>query len=330
MKKNLLLPLMTALLFCGCGHKKQASAPSPAVTDYTQVEVPQFMADSAYQFVADQLAFGPRTPDSKAAQRCARYLVGRFQQWCDTVVEQHFTTTLWNHSTVHGCNIIASIHPESGKRVLLAAHWDSRLWADHDPDEANHKKPILGANDGASGVAVLMEIARVMQHNRPEVGIDFVLFDVEDQGTPEWSDTYEDNAWCKGSQYWSQYPHTPYYKAMYGVLLDMVGTHAPRFTMEEVSRQFAPHILNKYWGAAASLGYGNVFQQSKTDPILDDHLYVNQIAHIPTIDIVQNSPKGSFFPYWHTTKDDLDAVDPNTMAMVGNLIMKVIYGDCKQ
>lgn len=296
-------------------------------TDYAKVNTPEFNADSAYQFVVDQLNFGFRTPDSKGASKCAAYLTRQMQRWCDTVIVQKFTTTLWNNTTVHGQNIIASLDPSNQNRILIAAHWDSRLWADHDPDEKNHHQPILGANDGASGVAVMMEMARTMSQQKPSVGIDFIFFDVEDQGIADWSDMYEDNTWCKGSQYWAQMPHVPYYRAIYGVLFDMVATHNPRFTMEQVSMQYAPHIMNKYWNAAAALGYSNIFLNEKTDPILDDHLYINQIAGIPTIDIVQNSPEGSFFKYWHTIGDNLETIDKETMSKVANLTMKVIYGD---
>lgn len=325
--KRLIMVLCAALLVAGCSQKKGNTVAGSSAKDYTQVQVPDFSADSALSFAKAQLDFGPRTPNSQSASQCEQYLVSQMNRWCDTVIVQKFSTTLWNNTVVNGSNIIGSINPAHSTRILLAAHWDSRLWADHDSVPANQKKPIPGANDGASGVSVLMELARVMAFDTPDAGIDFIFFDVEDQGIPEWADEYKDNTWCLGSQYWAQYPHVPFYKAIYGVLLDMVGTPNPRFTMEEVSRKYAPHILNKYWNAAASLGYSNIFVKSDTDPILDDHLYVNQIAGIPTIDLVQNTPGSSFFPYWHTMGDNFDALDASTMKVVGNLILKVIYGD---
>ena len=320
------------LLLCGClcvacHHSNRTATPQTPAVDYSSVEIPLFVADSAYQFVADQVYFGPRTPGSEAHRRCAKYLCDKMAQWCDTVIVQPFNARLWDGSSVEGKNIIASFNPTKSKRVLLAAHWDSRLWADHDPDPAYHHSPILGANDGASGVAVLMEMARVMSQQRPDVGVDFVFFDVEDQGTPSWGDSYEDDTWCKGSQYWSATPHVPFYQAVYGVLFDMVGTANPRFTKEQFSMTYASSITNKLWNAAAALGLENVFVNQKTDPILDDHIYVNRIAAIPMVDIVQNSPQGNFFPYWHTMRDDLAAIDAPTMAMVANVTMKVIYSD---
>ena len=320
--------LVVLLASCGDGSKK-ASTTSTAI-DYNAVSIPQFNADSAYRYVADQLAYGCRTPNSEAQKKCAHYLVGQLQKWCDTVIVQEFPAQLWDGTTVRGKNIIASIEAPAGtpnRRIILGAHWDSRLWADHDPDQSNHRKPILGANDGASGVGLLLELARVVSAKRPNTSIDIILFDVEDQGVPEWADTYQDDSWCIGSQYWAAHPHTPHYTALYGVLLDMVGTQQPRYTKENVSRHFAGSILNKYWDVAAALGYGNIFVNQDTPDILDDHYYVNRLAGIPMIDIVQNSPDCSFFPYWHTLGDNLDHVDKNTLAITAKVILKTIYGD---
>lgn len=313
-------------MLAGCKHK-QPAVQDTHVVDYAQVAVPAFSADSAYRYAAEQLAFGNRIPGSKAWQQCADYLARKMGQWCDTVVVQQFSATLWDGSRVPGRNIIASLNPQAGKRVLLAAHWDSRQWADHDPDDSRHEQPVPGANDGASGVAALMEMARTMSAMPPSVGIDFIFFDVEDQGIPEWSDVYDDNTWCKGSQHWAQNRHVPYYTAVYGVLFDMVGTAEPRFTKEQVSRYYAPGLTDKLWSAAAALGYSQIFVNLNTDPILDDHLYVNQIAGIPMVDIVQNSPNVSFFQHWHTTTDDLDAVDAESLKIVATVTMKTIYGD---
>ena len=324
--KKLVLIAACLLVLAGCKNN-QPSTPAATGVDYTQVTVPAFSADSAYSYVEAQLAFGNRTPGSKAWQQCAAWLEGQMRRWCDTVVVQDFRATLWDATSVPGRNIIGSFNPQAQKRVLLAAHWDSRMWADHDPDEGNHHSPVPGANDGASGVAVLMEMARTMSQSRPSVGVDFVLFDVEDQGQPEWADGYTDNTWCLGSQHWAQNRHVPYYTAVYGILLDMVGTAEPRFTKEQVSRHYAPGLTDKLWSAAAALGYGNIFVGQNTDPILDDHLYVNQIAGIPMVDIVQNSPTTSFFTHWHTTTDNLAAVDAETMRIVATVVMKTVYGD---
>lgn len=314
-------------MLAGCKNNNTTPTVVSSAVDYTQVATPDFSADSAYSYAAAQLAFGNRTPGSKAWEQCAAYIEAQMQRWCDTVMVQPFKATLWDGSTVPGRNIIASLNPQAAKRVVLAAHWDSRMWADHDPDEGNHRKPVPGANDGASGVAVLMEMARVMSQMPPSVGVDFIFFDVEDQGQPEWAETYEDNTWCKGSQHWAQNRHVPAYTAVYGVLFDMVGTAQPRYTKEQVSRHFAPGLTDKIWNVAAALGYGNVFVAQNTDPILDDHMYVNQIAGIPMVDIVQNSGTTSFFKHWHTTTDNLDNLSAETMRMVALVTMKTVYGD---
>lgn len=326
--RNILIAAFLLLTLAACNHHKSNNRPSASsAIDYSAVAIPQFNADSALSFVAAQLDFGFRIPSTPSHSSCAAYLRNTMGRFCDTAFIQEFSTTLWTGQTVKGKNIIASLNPEAETRVLLAAHWDSRMWADHDPDAANHHSPIMGANDGASGVGALIEMARVMSTMPPSVGVDFIFFDVEDQGIAEWADKYEDNTWCKGSQYWAQYPHRPYYRAVYGVLFDMVGTDKPRFTKEEVSRNFAPGITSKIWRAAAALGHGSIFVDQNTDAILDDHLYVNQMAHFPMVDIVQNSTDCSFVSYWHTLEDTLDKINPNTLRIVAQVTMATIYGD---
>jgi len=318
-----ILPLILSLIFLwACNNSTE---PSTNETDYSAVNVPEFVADSAYRYVAEQLQFGFRAPGSKGHQQCAIYLADKMRQWCDTVIVQNFSTTLWNGDTYQGQNIIASLNPEKENRVLLGAHWDSRLWADHDPDPANHKKPIMGANDGASGIGTLMEMARIMSQQRPEMGIDFIFFDMEDQGIPEWESTYKDDTWCLGSQYWAKNPHIPFYTAHFGILFDMVGTRTPRYTREEFSRHYAYGLVEKVWKAAAQTGAGNVFVSTDSDAILDDHMYVNRLIHIPMIDIVQNSEQCSFFPYWHTMEDNLDCISAESMKTTADVVMRVLY-----
>ena len=314
------------LLCASCGNNGNNQNEGNQI-DYNAVVTPSFDADSAMAYLSAQVDMGPRVPGSQSQRRCADYLTRQMEKWCDTVIAQPFSTTLWDGTTAHGTNIIGSLNPSATKRILIAAHWDSRLWADHDPDPTNHRRPIDGANDGASGVAVIMEMARAMSSQPPTVGVDFVLFDLEDQGTPEWGNGGDENTWCKGSQYWATHPHTPFYSAIYGILFDMVGTANPRFTQEEISRQYASTTLNKVWTTAAALGYGNIFLTTKTDPILDDHYYINRIANIPTIDIVQNSDGCSFFPYWHTVGDNKEVIEPSTLKLVGEVVMKTIYAD---
>lgn len=324
MKRYFIL-VISVLLLASCGDKQ----PQGTTTEKPKktVVIPSFNADSAYQFVAKQTSFGPRVPETQAHADCAEWLAAKLNEYADTVIVQDFRARLFNGKGIDGQNIVGVFHPEAKKRIVLCAHWDSRPYADHDPDEANIHTPIDGANDGASGVGVILELARCMAQMPPSVGVDFILFDVEDQGTPDWAETRDNDTWCKGSQYWAQHPHQPCYSALYGILFDMVGTQNPRFTKEDISAQYAPTTLDKVWEVAHALGYGNVFVNQKTDPILDDHYYVNQLAGIPTIDIVQNSEGHNFFAHWHTQADNIDCIDSTTLRIVGTVTLKTLYAD---
>lgn len=327
MTKRLLPIAITATLLFACGGNNNQTSGETTEKDYTSVKTPDFNADSAFSYVEQQLAFGPRIPNSQAHEKCAEYLANAMRQWTDTVIVQDFKSTLWNNTTAKGKNIIASVNPKAENRILLAAHWDSRAYADHDPDTTKYHQPILGANDGASGVAVLMEMARIFRQNDINIGIDYIFFDLEDQGSPTFADSYQNDSWCLGAQYWATHPHIPFYNAQYGILLDMVGGFNPRFTKEEVSRTFAPGITNKLWTVAQQLGYGKIFENSESEAILDDHLYINQNTNIPMVDIVCNQSDKNFFEHWHTQGDNLDAIDRNTLALVAKVIMTMIIGD---
>ncbi len=327
-KLNIFVIFALILSFASCkkGGEESQSIQQP---NYTQVEIPAFNADSAYSYVKAQCDFGPRTPMSKAAQLCGDYLIDFMKQYADTVYVQYFNSKLWDGTNVQGRNIVASFNPESSDRVLFAAHWDSRMWADEDQDETKHKQAIIGANDGASGVGVLMEIARVFRQKKNTQGVDIIFFDLEDQGTPSWaeSDVEDQTDWCLGSQYWSNTPHYPFYTANYGILLDMVGYTNLRFTKEGLSMHYAPYIMNKVWDIAAAKGYSNIFVNEQTYPIMDDHHWVNRIAKIPMIDIVQNDPTCSFFPHWHTMQDDISNISKESLRIVGEVCLTTIFSN---
>jgi len=257
MKIKFLLTCLSVVCLLFACTKKQNVTSIVGNTDYENVKIPDFSADSAYSYVKKQCDFGPRTPMSKAAKDCSDWMIEFLTSKADTVYIQDFTSELWNSEKVQGRNIIASFNLKATDRVLLCAHWDSRLWADQDKDTSMHHKPIIGANDGASGVGVLLEIARLLKGKDIKQGLDIVLFDLEDQGSPEWAeaDNEEQTDWCLGSQYWAKNPHMLYYTAQYGILLDMVGADNPRFTKEYVSMSFAPIIMNKVWNIAKDLGY---------------------------------------------------------------------------
>ncbi|MDY4790639.1 MAG: M28 family peptidase, partial [Bacteroidales bacterium] len=265
-KLSLIFLAVSVIVFASCNGKKQKEAEKNF--NYASVEIPAFNSDSAYAYVKKQCDFGPRVPESKAHKACGDYLISFFKQYADTVIEQNFTSKLYNGKAVKGRNIIVSFNLASTDRALFSAHWDSRAWADNDPDEKNHKTPIIGANDGASGVGVLMEMARCLKMKPTSVGVDIVLFDVEDQGCPEWDETdIEDQSdWCLGSQHWAKFPHVEKYKARFGILLDMVGGSEAIFTHEGTSRYFAFDILSNVWDIAMQMGYGSYFKSIETSP----------------------------------------------------------------
>ncbi|MEG2178062.1 MAG: M28 family peptidase [Bacteroidales bacterium] len=328
----LLMSVFSLFIFaCSSYTSSKAKLKEEANVSALNLNFPDFNADSALLFVKKQLAFGPRIPNSKAQKECALYLQKHMQLYAPKVEVQEFSMPNWEGNHLKGYNIIASFNPENKNRLLLAAHWDSRPYADHDPEVKNHKTPIPGANDGASGVAVLMEVARLLAQQTPHIGVDIIFFDLEDVGTPEWANSTQEDTWCLGSQYWAQHSHTPTYTAKYGILLDMVACHNPNFTKEGTSMYYAPDIMNEIWRIAGQLGYGQAFPSQLTGAILDDHLYVNKLASIPMIDIIHYDPnsKSGFFPYWHTIKDDIEQVNPQTMEMVGELLMTVIFNQAK-
>ena len=323
-----ILTVVCMLSSCGGNDKPAGTAVKQKKND---VVVPAFNADSAYGFVERQLSFGPRVPGSIAHEQCAEWFVSKLNAWADSVFVQDFRCRLFDGKTVDGKNIIASYNIEAHKRIIIASHWDSRPYADNDPDEANWKKPIDGANDGASGCGILLELARIMHLNPLDIGVDLIFFDVEDHGTPRWADDnlYSDNSWCLGSQYWAKNPHYNGYSANFGILLDMVGASNPRFPKEYYSQRDAAWVLNKVWRIARDMGYDQFFVNELGDPINDDHIYVNQYAGIPTIDIIHlvgdEDRTSSFYPYWHTMNDNLEQIDPKTLQMVGNVVTSVLY-----
>lgn len=296
--------------------------PQPAVP---QVPTPAFNADSAFLFVKKQVDFGPRVPNTEAHRKCAAWLAGEFKRHGLTVIEQKFQAPHYKGGTFNGINIIGQYKPENPRRILLAAHWDSRFHADQDKKDTN--KPILGADDGGSGVGVLLEIARLLRQTPPDIGVDFVLFDAEDQGNDADDNQDHSKTWCLGAQHWSKNLHKPGYMPLFGILLDMVGGANPRFQKEGVSMQAAPGIVEKVWSTAASLGYSNIFVQEQGNPVTDDHYFVITNARIPMIDIISRpgGTKTGFVPHWHTHDDNMNAIDKNTLRIVGEVVAAVVY-----
>ena len=324
-------------LLTACNATKKA--------DNTEIEAKavevQFNADSAYAFTAAQCDFGPRTMNSDAHEQCGKWIAQKFESYGCTVETQKADLKGFDGTILKSTNIIAHYKPEAQQRILVCAHWDSRPWADNDPDEANHKTPVMAANDGASGVAVMLEVARVLSQENtdstltsnnsslsPAIGIDFVCFDAEDWGVPSWSDADDDgSSWALGAQYWASNIHEGY-KPDYGILLDMVGGEGAQFYKEGMSQRYAPNIVSKVWKAAKTAGYGSFFPTAEGGFVNDDHVPVNETAHIPTIDIIPYYPDcqaSSFGPTWHTVNDTMEHIDRSTLKAVGQTLIQLIF-----
>ena len=323
------LVILGCLLLVGCGSTpKEASETMP---------VAAFDADSAYQFVAAQVDFGPRVPGTEAHEQCLLYIGQTLKRFGARVGIQTGEMIRYDGQWQHVANICAHLPADSAyadrKAILLCAHYDSRPWADQEDDYADRMQPILGANDGASGVGVLMEVARQWQqlseHKRP---IDIVLFDCEDMGTPAfYTGKQLQHSWCLGAQLWAQTYKQPAVSSQpsaieYGILLDMVGDPNASFPREYYSMQYAGKYVDKIWRTAEQQGFAHRFVGTRTYPITDDHYYINSIAHIPCVDIIHYAPGGDtgFAWWWHTHQDNMSNVHPNTLREVGLVLMTLI------
>ena len=336
MKKLVILVLALAALFLVYTFALKPlldewQRPHTADTEEQKPAGPAFNADSAYAFCAAQCNFGPRAMNTEGHERCGEWIIRKFEQYGCKVTTQQADLKGYDGTILKSTNIIAQYLPEKTTRILLCAHWDSRPWADNDPDENNWHKPILAANDAASGVAVMLEIARLLQEVQEKglnIGVDFICFDAEDWGTPQWYEGQDPgNTWALGAQHFAE--NLPAgYVARYGVLLDMVGGQGAHFYQEGVSRQYAPAIVDKVWQAARNAGYGSFFPLESGGKITDDHVPLNQTARIPTIDIIPYYPdceQSSFGPTWHTLQDDMQHLDRNTLKAVGQTLIQLLF-----
>lgn len=326
--KSGILLLLVAGMLAACKGKTANTETENAESVATRQCPVVFSADSAMAYVEAQCAFGPRVPNSEAHRQCGDYLVNEFRRQGLAVVEQKDDITAWDGKVLHNRNIIASYKPELTERILVCAHWDCRPWADADKDENRHRDPVMGANDGASGVAVLLELGRLLPQLDPKVGVDLICFDSEDYGRPYWAEGGDGSSdWCLGSQYWARRPHIEGYTARYGILLDMVGGEGARFHYEGYSLQYAQPIVGKVWNAAHTAGFGEYFPMRDGGYVTDDHVPLNEVAQIPTIDIIPFSRDAgsSFSPYWHTVNDTPENIAPATLRAVGQTLVQVLW-----
>jgi len=333
------LPLLAFVLtFAACKEKPSQTDTTQTTDQPVMVSAPAFNADSAYAYIDRQVKFGPRVPNTPAHVQTGNYLVAKFKQFGCEVTEQNFVATIWDGRKINARNIIASINPQAKKRIFISAHWDSRPYADNDSVAANKTKPVPAANDGASGVGVMLELARTIQQakTKPDVGVDFICFDVEDLGDSEKatkdfekeSGNIDYVGYGLGSRYWAKNLHKPGYSAYFGVLLDMVGAKGATFPKEGYSMQMAPTVVNNIWQTASRLGYSQYFVDAPGGQITDDHVAPNAIAKIPTIDIIQlNTQTGGFFEAHHTLADDMRNIDRGTLQAVGQTLLQVLYNE---
>ncbi|OEK02554.1 hypothetical protein BFP97_13930 [Roseivirga sp. 4D4] len=329
-KYSIILVVFVLAVF-SCGGDGNSQKTSNAKVELKPA--PSVNADSVYGFVQKQVDFGPRVPNTQAHKAASKWFKEKFESYGASVIMQNFTQYIYDGTKAELTNVIASFNPERKKRILLAAHWDTRPFADRDDEDTY--AAIDGANDGGSGVGVLLEVARLLSENEaPDVGVDIILFDGEDWGEhfeegskqlPAGQDTW----WCLGSQYWSKNKHKSGYTAYYGILLDMVGAPNATFLYDSVSRENAGRTLEKVWGIAGQLGHGSMFiQQNGFSNIIDDHVYVNNIARIPMIDIIDyREETGSFTPAWHTTNDNMENISKETLSAVASVLMSVLYNE---
>lgn len=309
--------MATALILGGCGSKKVSADTSVPETPTVEVT---FDADSAYSYVARQVAFGPRVPNTIAHRQCGEWLSAELKKRGLKVIEQPAELKAFDGTKLNALNIFGQYNPDKEDRMLLLAHWDCRPWADQDPNPANRKTPIDGANDGASGVGVILEIARQLSLLKPDKGVDVLFVDAEDWGTEG-----DEQSWAMGARYFMEHLPIENYAPREAILLDMVGGKDAVFCREYFSEQAAPRLAQSLWGIAESLGHGAMFLNRFGGAVTDDH--VQLISHgIPTVDIIEYHPEDEvgFDPNWHTLNDNLDGIDPATLQAVGETVLTYI------
>ncbi len=326
--------LLITLLIVSCKNGNQVSnePPKEAPPVSAPIKVPAFSKDSAFAFVAKQVSFGPRVPGTDSHQATRVWLVQKLKSYGAVVTEQTFKANTVPLGEVRSVNIIASFNPTYARRVIVSSHWDTRWAADEDANRPKDK--FDGADDGASGVGILIEIARLVKENPLPIGVDLILFDAEDQG----ESSGNEDTWCLGSQYWAQHPHVQGYRASYGILLDMVGAKGATFQKEDMSRVFPPDKARKIqsyydqlWSLAKGMNHSDLFVDVMGNAFIDDHYYVNLNTDIPMIDLI-NKPVGStkgFGKHWHTLDDNMKVIDANTLGAVGQVVTAFVYNSSK-
>lgn len=294
--------------------ESESVAPGDVMTDAV---LGNFNADSAYNYLARQVSFGPRVPNTQAHQQTGDWLTSELQRHGATVTEQKAKLKAFDGTILNARNIFGQFNPENNDRILLLAHWDCRPWSDKDPDPQNRTQPVDGANDGASGTAILLEIARQLSLNPIDKGIDILFVDAEDWGTEG-----DDESWALGTKYFVENFPVKGYSPRFAILLDMVGGEDATFCREYFSERSNPRLSEEIWQTAEKLGYGDIFLNRMGSAVLDDHVQLIR-AGIPSIDIIEYHPQrdSGFNPRWHTASDNLDGISKKTLYAVGNTLL---------
>jgi len=303
----------------GCSGEQRPDAAAPRKPQAeVPVTIPTFSGRSAFGYLIRQTSFGPRNPGSNGHKDCLNFMTSTLQGFADDVRLQQFTQAGYNGEVLRLTNVVASFRPEATARILLCAHWDTRPRAEHDPDRSRRNQAILGANDGASGVAVLLEIASLLKTQRPNVGVDLVFFDGEDYGVEGDQPNY-----LLGSRYFAKNLPAAGYVPRFGVLLDMVGDSNLELPKEAHSVRYAPDVVNLIWGKASELGISQ-FIDSPGEEILDDHVPLNE-AGIKTIDLIDFNYPDQSNRYWHTHQDTPEHCSAESLEAVGTVLTHVLY-----
>ncbi len=267
--------------------------------------------------IRTQVAFGPRVPGTPAHEEQLRWMTDYLRGRADTVEVRRFTAKLPSGDTLPLANVFARFNPDARDRVLLVTHWDTRPIADKDTGAAR-TKPIPGANDGGSGVAVLLQLADVFSRHSPPIGVDLLFTDGEDYATP---DRPEEDMYLGAKHFAANQP--PGYAPLYGVLVDMVGDQSPRFPVEANSASMAPEVVQRVWNVAEELGYGDLFVKEGGLSVTDDHLPLNE-AGIRTADVI-DLDYGPGNAYWHTLQDTPEHTSARGLQAVGKVLASLIY-----
>ncbi|MGY8764665.1 MAG: M28 family peptidase [Fidelibacterota bacterium] len=301
MKKIFPNSLFLTLIFLGC-----------------QSNVPRFDEDHAFSYLVAQCDFGPRNPGSDGYYACLDYLITELDQSANEIILQDFSYQERRYNKKYNLqNIIARFNPDAEFQTVISAHWDTRPWADQEDLRQDRDQPIIGANDGASGVAILLELAKIMGENPPPIGVNLVFFDGEDMGVPGENETY-----CQGSRFFAK--NLPIPRPNEAINLDMVGDKQLVLPIERYSLEYHPKLVRHLWDRAKEMGL-DAFIGRVDYAIYDDHIPLNEIAGIPSIDIIDFKYPNSYANFWHTMNDIPENCSEESLGQVGDLMVDYIY-----